>query len=698
MAILKGKKNEVWFQVTAVGPQGETGPQGPQGEPGLQGPQGEPGPQGPQGEPGLQGPQGPQGEIGPAGANGVDGFSPSAKVTQTETGATITITDKDGTTEATIESGSGGMGYPYKTPQDYGAVGNGTTDDTIAFQQAMSENNVVFVPEGTYKLNGTLVIRENCGLQLSQRTLLKFGLTTGNCIEMRGSASLQGNHGNIDVPQSFTGNVISVDTGLDGTNHASIPPYQKSTPMWKRARYITDVNITKTYRENENQQYQGAYLSTDEVSGTGLYISANFDGGDTNPITYIWAMTCSGIRIAGAFEYGINIENRDKDGGSSNEKDPAWNHDMRIEAVVASCETGVRVYNCNTAHLAVTIQPATVITTGAPYAKNGIVLEDSKNIDLSSSIVWDWDSSNTLVGTNSEYTHIALYGNCRGLILSDFRYYEISPNVRESIYTNYSANYDNMIVLQEPFTRWFKPIEVDGEKRPYFYNGEVNQELCLKSTFESVFGSYTEEKHYVNILPVSQKVDGEDSYSATGWKLETWINNSGYDISQEYSWATGFIPITVNETIYIKGLTDLPQLVYYYEDKTYGGHQNTPGLNGQNSIQTSKQREDGIIEITFSGIGTRRYVRLRQYTGFVVDSDLNNLEVSRTDFSSTIVATISDNIKIDGSQVINLDSYYLPVSTKTTQISSASDNTVIPTAKAVYDYVQSAIAAALSTQ
>lgn len=40
MAILKGKKNDVWFQVTAVGPQGETGPQGPQGEPGPQGPAG----------------------------------------------------------------------------------------------------------------------------------------------------------------------------------------------------------------------------------------------------------------------------------------------------------------------------------------------------------------------------------------------------------------------------------------------------------------------------------------------------------------------------------------------------------------------------------------------------------------------------------------------------------------------------------
>jgi hypothetical protein len=67
-------------------------------------------------------------------------------------------------------------------------------------------------------------------------------------------------------------------------------------------------------------------------------------------------MAVSGLRIAGAFKYGINIQNRDKtDSGYGDAGDPAWNHDMRIEAVIVSCETGVRVFNCNTAHLAVTI-------------------------------------------------------------------------------------------------------------------------------------------------------------------------------------------------------------------------------------------------------------------------------------------------------------------------------------------------------
>ena len=65
--------------ISAIGPQGATGPQGPQGPQGEtgatgpQGPQGETGAQGPQGETGAQGPQGPQGETGATGPQGATG-------------------------------------------------------------------------------------------------------------------------------------------------------------------------------------------------------------------------------------------------------------------------------------------------------------------------------------------------------------------------------------------------------------------------------------------------------------------------------------------------------------------------------------------------------------------------------------------------------------------------------------------------
>ena len=420
----------------------------------------------------------------------------------------------------------------------YGAVGDGSADDTTAFLTALAEKRTVFVPGGTYKLSDTLVIRENCGLELSQDTILQFTKTSGNCIEMRGSAVLRGNHGNIDVSSSFTGNVISVDTGLDGVNHSSIPPYMKSTPMWKRQRFIHDVNITRT-----EGNFQGS-LSGGH-SGTALYVSANYettepyDGQNTAPITFIWAMSVSGLRIAGAFDYGINIQNRDTTAsGYGNSEDPAWNHDMRIEAVIVGCETGVRVFNCNTAHLDVTVQPTVSINkvSGAnvKYAKNGIVLEHSNDIDLSQSIVWDWNVKNTLVDTNERYKPIALIGVCEGVILSDFTF-NVSSGVRNRVYTDTESNLESLIVLQEPITRWFKTI--GGV--PYFYDGVSNKKLMLNTEkfsaeqtefIRSADGYYTYDPNYTNLA---------SGYQDGCYLLENGTLNS---IADQYT-TTDFIPI-----------------------------------------------------------------------------------------------------------------------------------------------------------
>lgn len=290
----------------------------------------------------------------------------------------------------------------------YGAKGDGATDDTAAFQTALEDCRTVFVPGGTYVLSGPLVIAENCGLELSQDTILQFTQTSGNCIEMRGSAVLRGHHAIISVPYAFTGNVISCDTALDGEPHNSIPPYAKADPMFKRQRFIYDVNIVKPNAD-------GFYRTDDGTcNGTAIYLSAE----GTASIAWMWALLLQGIRIVGGFSYGIRAANFDDPDGS---EDNAWNHDMRIEAVIEACEVGVSLENCNNAHLDVTVQPCqSIAATG--YAKWGIRLEDSKNVDLSGSCVWDWSSANSLFTGNApecEYQHIAMYGNCSGTFIRD---------------------------------------------------------------------------------------------------------------------------------------------------------------------------------------------------------------------------------------------------------------------------------------
>lgn len=345
----------------------------------------------------------------------------------------------------------------------YGAKGDGSTDDTAAFQTALSENRVVFVPGGTYILSDTLVIAENCCLELSQDTILKFTQTEADGIEMRGSATLRGNHAILSVPYGFTGSVIACDTAHDGSNHASIPPYAKADPMIKRQRFIYDVNIVKA-------NASGFYRTMDGVcDGTGIYLSAS----GTSSINWLWALTLSGIRIAGGFQYGIRAANFDD---PSKVADNAWNHDMRIEAVIEACEIGVSLENCNGAHLQVTVQPC-VATNGTAYAKHGVYLNDARFVDMMGSRIWDWNENTSLWTEGGQYQHLAMIGNCRGLLLDDFMCHESGYDIRDLIYTDTSSNFDTMTILQEPGNKWFKSID----NVPYFNDGTANRKLMLNS-------------------------------------------------------------------------------------------------------------------------------------------------------------------------------------------------------------------------
>ena len=422
------------------------------------------------------------------------------------------------------------------TVTDYGAKGDGSTDDTAAFQAALAENRVVYVPGGTYKLNGTLVIRENCGLELSQDTVLQFANTSGNCIEMRGSAVLRGNHAMISVPYAFTGNVISMDTSQEGENHNNIPPYLHSgSHMFKRQRFIYDINILKP-------DSNGICKSTDgKCNGTAIYMHCL----GTASIRWMWAITMSGVRIAGGFSYGIRAYNIDKSGDY---EDNAWNHDMRIEAIVENCEIGVSMENCNCAHLAVTVQPHAT-ESGVKYAKHGIYLNDAKYIDMIGSRVWDWNANNSLWTSGGQYQHIAMIGNCKGLLLDDFLCYAHSEDIRDLIYTDTPSNFDTMSVLQEPGSKNFKAV--NGQ--PYFTDGVAQQKLITEDVLDAHFQTDMVKK-FTDVLPTATDGSGNvfqgKGYVKSGYN----IGSDGKMSANSYYGCTGFIPIKPGDTVYVHGI------------------------------------------------------------------------------------------------------------------------------------------------
>lgn len=414
--------------------------------------------------------------------------------------------------------------------KDYGAKGNNSTDDTTAFQNALANERVVYVPGGKYKLSGELVLDSNCQLELAQDAVLYFTQTTGNCISMKSSANIVGNHALIQVPYAFSGKVINIDAALNATE-SEVPPYPQWGPMWKTARYITDLNIVKLNSSGHH------YSENGQCSGTAIYIKSY----STTKPDYIWALDLSGLRIAGAFSYGIYTE--------SNNPPDDWLHQMRISGFVDGAEVGVYLKKSDLTYLSVLVLPR-VALDGTFYAKWGICLDNSNSVDMSGSRVMDWDEIHSLWREGSINQHLAMLGNCYGAILNEYEYYaRPTHDIRSLIYTDYPKNYETLTVIQEPITRWFKPID----HVPYFNNGVTEKKLVLQEELDEIVDT-ERTANFTNMLPTAIDTDGS-VYNGIGYiKSGYRLNTNGSLLQDPYCGCTGFIPVKQNDVVYVKNI------------------------------------------------------------------------------------------------------------------------------------------------
>lgn len=135
------------------------------------------------------------------------------------TGAELTPIVQGGTTKkapvSAVGSGSGGVNV-----KSYGAVGDGTTDDTAAINAAITAagtSSCVFFPSGTYLVTATLQMLDGqCfygeGGSVSALSTIEKGFN-GNLIDMVGACSLQDMHLNC-VGITYSGLGIYVSTGI----------------------------------------------------------------------------------------------------------------------------------------------------------------------------------------------------------------------------------------------------------------------------------------------------------------------------------------------------------------------------------------------------------------------------------------------------------------------------------------------------
>ena len=717
-----------------------------------QGPQGLPGPEGAPGAPGATGPQGPAGPTGATGPRGTGilntttgpssyttttgGFTPTYRI------ALSTVKSQAGVSEVlvgdqirysyylypvgyvdssyvycearqNIRGSTGAAGAAGTTPvrgTDYwteedkaeikgyvdeaidtfglavsvktlGAKGDNSTDDTAVFQSALANHRRVFVPGGTYKLSGELVIRDNCEMELAQDAVLNFTNTSGNCVMLNRVATLRGNHATINVPYAFAGHVINVDTAVHA-GEKDVPPWVHWSPMWKNGRYMTDINICKPDSSGIHRSTSG------DSNGTAVYICAD----DYAAVTFIWGLNFSGVRIAGAFEYGIRAYNK-----------AGWNHEMRIEAFIDACKIGVSLEDCNKAYISATVQPRAA-ANGAVYAKHGIQLVRSIDTDLLGSRVWDWNENGTLWTSDKSNVnqHFAMYGNCRGTILNDFLYNQLPAgfsDLRELIYCDAAykeTNFGTLIIIQEPIDKYFSVVD----NLPYFDSGDgAKQRLVRKEEQDALF-----QTDYIATFTdrLASASDGKGAvFNEIGYKKGVYWDNKAETLSTSgYLVATGFFPVKKGSVIRTKDIsfatgTDDCRVILVDASYKYIVHVNRGALmDGSSYYVKGYAKTDEGCTFTVQNVAGNDSVAYMAMN--VYHTSFGNQPAIAVDeeIGYTQSGFLADAIRVKEQSLVGMENYERK-GRMVTSISSSSTDNQYPSAKAVYTALQDAIGSAI---
>lgn len=560
---------------------------------------------GPTGEPGSAGPAGPAGEPGPAGQKGEPGKSIGVFVT------------------------------------DYGATGDGSTDDTEAFQTALAENRVIYVPGGTYKLSGELVIGDNCCLELAQDVVLNFTQTSGNCITLKCSSVINGNWATINVPYSFSGNVVYANSANTTTaEQKAVPPFKHWTPMWKTGRIVDKMNICKA------QDGNGLHQSLNgDCAGSAVYFTC--DGVNTsNYLSYMWSASIN-VRIAGAFSYGIRAVNVNN----------GWSNDMRISGYIDSCEIGLSLEDCIGTVASVFVQPRVSYNNGTEtaYAKHGIQLIRSRAVNLIGSRVWDWDEERSLYTSGGQWQHLGMYGNCKGLILDDFLYNEWeSIDIFDLIYTDTPSNFEKMTILQEPIDKWFKVR--DGV--PYFYYNNTDSKLATGEELTR-FGSHFDTsvvKSFSDVLATAIDADGS-IFNGVGYKKGGYVSANGSYTTSNYYACTGFIACKQGDEIHVANMNflggdDNCRLVVYDANKNYIGHANRASLTSGSNWNFGYRETDNGCVMTINAVANNKNVAFARFSVYHNCIGENPMVAINQEIKYTMAGFLADEVKVKSENVI----------------------------------------------
>lgn len=179
--------------------------------------------------------------------------------------------------------------------KDFGAKGDGLTDDTISINQALSAHDCIFIPEGTYLITGTVTVGERKTLTgAGQKSILKCQDQSFNAVEIphgyatlsnfriesgdvgiklygRDGPCVQNNLSNLTIWAARTG------VQLDGYTDTNKPCYWNAFSNILVAQpSVNGFHLTKSGSgdtPNANKFYNcRAYSLGTDISNAGFYI------------------------------------------------------------------------------------------------------------------------------------------------------------------------------------------------------------------------------------------------------------------------------------------------------------------------------------------------------------------------------------------------------------------------------------------
>ena len=292
----------------STGPDGATGPEGPPGPPGTNntsgppgtnpGPPGSTGATGPvstnPGPPGATGPSGSTGATGPSGPSGATGPASTVPGPSGATGATGLPSTNPGPPGSTGATGPSGPATVV-TPDQFGAVGNDTTDDTSAVQAAI---------DSLIGTGGTVIIPRNRQYRITN-------INVKRNIHIKGELEMVGSNGNNTYTNyDALGSTLRVSGTINMFSGSSISKV-----------YIKRYTVTKSQ----------LYTSLSTWGGTALTVSSsngNYQG--TGETSYADDVTIRDCLIIG-FNRAIYSN---------------YSQRIRITDVNIDCINGIHITNC----------------------------------------------------------------------------------------------------------------------------------------------------------------------------------------------------------------------------------------------------------------------------------------------------------------------------------------------------------------